>query len=550
MLRAISVSETSLHLVLCSSGSLEALGGELFWRSYKLPQTTSAPSNLAADLDYQNLLSVCPRLPLSTRLPTSLQLNLQRRVSSLYPIFTAHIVSNDQHHGSVGTVSFVPIEHSERFTFAELMAREWSTLRVNIAPLLYEFVCDSMVVQVFEREDVEADAVIRRSASEFRRLFLDLAIALRELHATGFAHGNLKPGVFYRRKDGGFSLAEAPCKSTTLAFSAPELLLGTKKPSVDADVWALGVTVLSLILGEDVMLRLASKVDQSLDTFCSLSRVRLKYLQNYMEQKINNLSEACKRSSVMQQICLALRGCLQIHREDRLNAADLVPLLLDAENARTLRALTFDSELLTPTGLGVPMYHVGCSDINILHSLRCILEGLTFLHGKGVMVRSMSPASVRLHESQWKISDLRHAKKANWATQIVGEEEFRAPEMVFRVGPYNNKVDVYSAAATVIAWAVGTTPGASTPPTALLEAIIREGREEQLPIILRHLQCDIYSSLCLMETELALDKATLRPLVNLLGLMLHFDPVKRRPPSSCLLGLHDIVTKSSHAMVS
>ncbi|KAH0483295.1 MAG: uncharacterized protein KVP18_005190 [Porospora cf. gigantea A] len=551
MLRALSVSGTSLPLVLCSSGSLEALGDKLFWRSYKLPVATVVPRNLD-DLDYQNLLSGCPREPLSRDIPPCLQFDLKRRVSSLHPIFTAQIVSCDQHNGSVGTVSFVPIEHTDRFAFAELMARKWSTLSDNVAPLLYEFVCDGMVVQVYERADaVEGDAVITRSATQFRRVFVDLAVALRELHATGFAHGNLKPGTFYRRKDGGFSLAEVPARSTTLAFSAPELLLGTKKPSIAGDVWALGVTVLSLIQGEDVMLHLASKVDQPLDAFCSLSRVKLKYLQNYMEQKISVLSDSFKRSSVMQQTCVALRGCLQIHSEDRLNASDLVQLLsAEANNAPSLRKLLIiDSEVVGPPGLGVPMGDVGCSADSVVHSLRCILEGLTFLHAKGVMVRSISPPAVRLHGSQWKISDLRYAIQADQATHIVGDEEFRAPEMVFRVGPYDNKVDVYSAAATVITWATGPTPGDPISPTALLEVLIREGREEKLPLILRSLQCDIYRRLCLMETELALDKATL-PLVNLLGLMLHFDPVKRRPPSSCLLGLHDIVTKSSHTMVS
>ncbi|MEZ6014731.1 MAG: sigma 54-interacting transcriptional regulator [Planctomycetota bacterium] len=91
-------------------------------------------------------------------------------------------------------------------------------------------------------------------ASAAGALVVEIALALDELHARGFTHGDLKPGNLVRRSDGGIVLTDFGLSVVTrgaqaggtLGFVAPEVLVGAGA-SPRADLFSLGVTWLLLL---------------------------------------------------------------------------------------------------------------------------------------------------------------------------------------------------------------------------------------------------------------------------------------------------------------
>lgn len=103
----------------------------------------------------------------------------------------------------------------------------------------------------------------------FRRYpnyFRSLCIVLRNLHAKGFAHGDVKPdNILISRHSGKLFLAdfglstsgvrnmEGSARTTvrgaggTAGFRAPEVLSGVSYVSAAADMWAVGITLLSFL---------------------------------------------------------------------------------------------------------------------------------------------------------------------------------------------------------------------------------------------------------------------------------------------------------------
>lgn len=94
--------------------------------------------------------------------------------------------------------------------------------------------------------------------------FRSLCYVLRNLHALGFIHGDVKPdNILVSRHSGRFFLADygwsrsmasirdpsSAAVGGTAGFRAPEMLFGRKCLTTACDMWAVGITLLSFLRG-------------------------------------------------------------------------------------------------------------------------------------------------------------------------------------------------------------------------------------------------------------------------------------------------------------
>lgn len=102
---------------------------------------------------------------------------------------------------------------------------------------------------------------------------------------------------------------------------------------------------------------------------------------------------------------------------------------------------------LCPTNLALKMKEGSLTKVDIVCIVYEIIEGMKFVHQKGIMHRDLKPQNILIDKNgHVKIADFGIAKFVSVETQTsnVGTQKFMAPELLNEAEKYDNKVDVYS----------------------------------------------------------------------------------------------------------
>jgi len=161
---------------------------------------------------------------------------------------------------------------------------------VEVLSSLKELCCRDIICYLDMKEDEKNFYIITEYLGEYTELnqligdtnmsltyFLlitfNLIKGLIRIHSMGVAHRDIKPDnimvnpITWEIKyiDFGLSCLEDKCNESvtvgTPAYVAPEVIMGNKPPStlkewIKADYWSLGMTILTLVLGENLILAL------------------------------------------------------------------------------------------------------------------------------------------------------------------------------------------------------------------------------------------------------------------------------------------------------
>ncbi|KAE8267762.1 hypothetical protein A4X09_0g4572 [Tilletia walkeri] len=108
-------------------------------------------------------------------------------------------------------------------------------------------------------------------ADTARNLSLQLIVAVSYIHRKGFAHLDLKPDNIMLFHEGCLKIADFGLSAEagidedaqtagTIGYSAPECLMGFKRPTFQSDVWSTGCVIAEMLLGRPLFLYSSTEV--------------------------------------------------------------------------------------------------------------------------------------------------------------------------------------------------------------------------------------------------------------------------------------------------